>query len=274
MNTSLLPAILTSAILTGSLLTSSAEIEATVNVGATISPKQNSHSISFTAAKGDVVVLIASTNKKSSAGSILFTTSPEIQLTTVDTHQITGNDTNPNQWAVYATIQSPGTFTFSAAGKGNPTANWVAYVLHSKASLPIQLISTAATNPTGLKSGSITFKNSYQWEGARDASIIESRGSANGKLEPSTDLSTDKSGGNKFNLRSVGHTQLKGSKGFHTTHTLTHTGSRSDPSAKAHAAVLGLAFAETNTETSNDPDPAFAALLSLGNISLILQPRE
>ena len=262
--------ILTTAILAGSTVASFAAITVSHKDGV-YDKTAGTGTISMTGIEvGDVVVLMASTNKKGTVSAMEFSSTSLDAFTDHDVASETGNVTNPNQWASYTSITTAGDFDFTLTDTldGKATLKWVAYVLHSDAGKTIELLDVAATDIFDLAPAaadpraSYNYSNVYSWTGSRDATILEANSGIRGDIALDGQLSTDNGGGGRI----IASGTTTGT-GFTTDFTfevdnnttITRTGS---------AGVLGLAFSEVV------PEPSSTALLGLGGLALMLRRRR
>ena len=259
--------ILTTAILAGSTVASFAAITLTHTDGAFdtgVDPRTGTEAVAVQA--GDVVVLMASTNKKTSIGTMVFSTNSADTLTHTNVGSVTSNNTNPDQWASYTTITTAGTFDFTltAPAGQTPTLKWVAYVLHSDAGQSIELLDIAATDNFGLAPidastpGTLAFNHTYTWAGSRDATILEAHSAVRGDLTTTNGFTNDNAGGGRV----VSSGTATGA-GFTSAFILT-----TNNTTVTSSGVLGLAFSEVV------PEPSSTALLGLGGLALIFRRRR
>ena len=90
-----------------------------------------SHSV--TVAEGDVIVMVAGSNKKDSVQSISFSSAAGT-FVNLDAHTLIGGDPNPNSFLSYLTVEAAGTYAFAASYPGGGiTANIGLYHLKTKA---------------------------------------------------------------------------------------------------------------------------------------------
>ena len=234
--------LIAAAAMLGSAISSFATISITPTEGTNYDTGANprTDTVTLDVLAGDVVVMMATTNKKPSVATVSFTTTSGDTVIETSTGANTGNDTNPDQWAGYTTITTDGTYDFilTAQIDQTPTLNWAVYLLRSDAGKEISLISTKATDNFNLSSGTLDFSSAHDWTESRDAVIIEAVGSTNGTLNAPANLTLDATGGNANSTRGVGHTSVTGATGFTADYTLTWVKSN------ASAGVLSLAFAE------------------------------
>jgi len=257
--------ILTTAILAGSTAATFAAIIVTPTDGAFdtgVNPRTGTESLTVQA--GDVVVLMASTNKKPTGSTIAFTTTSADALIHHDTATETGNNTDPDQWGSYTTITSGGTFDFTLTAQidTNTTLKWVAYVLHSDTATTIELLDVAAIDNFDLANGiTLNFSNTYSWTGTRDATILEASAETRGLLSTTNGFTIDETGGGRV----VAHGAATGT-GFDSDYSLLSN--EADITRVASSGVLGFAFSETV------PEPSSAALLGIGGLALLFRRKK
>jgi len=257
----------TSAIMAGSALTSFAAITTGINVGTwDTNADPRTGTISLTVNSGDVVVLLATTNKRTSVNTVSFTSTATDTLTSLSVDDLTGNpNANPDSFSAWTTISTGGTFDFTATGTAGQTAtvNWVAYVLSSDSGATIEHLGTAAAYDDSLTAaGTATLTNTLSWAGARDATILTAAGSTRSTLTDNSNFQADKVGGNASSTRFIGSQDITGATSFDTTNTITWV------SGTATAGSISLAFSEAV------PEPTSAALLGLGGLALIFRRRK
>ena len=225
-----------------SMSVASAGITVTATPGpyhTTVDPRTGT--VPLTVEVGDVVVLMASTNKKTSVATVSFSTNSSDTLVSNDSAAETGVDVNPTQWAAYTTITTAGTFDFTLTNQvgESSTLIWVAYLLHSDSLTPIELIDTAANEFSGLESGTQALTSTYSWSDSRDATIIEASGSTNGTLPLSNSgWTSDDDGGNANSTRTLAHGTVTAATNFVSSYTLAWA------KTKASGGVIGYAFSE------------------------------
>jgi len=262
----LMKKILTTSIIAGSALTSFGAITTSVDVGTfdtAVNPREGT--VSLTVNTGDVVVLIATTNKKTSVSTLTFSTTSGDALTSNSVDDLTSNpNANPDSFSAWTTITTAGTFDFTTTATldQTPTVNWVAYVLSSDTGTTIEHLDTTAAYTSALASGTADLTNSLTWTGSRDATVITALGSTNGTLLAPTGFTIDKDGGNANSSRHIGHQDVTADGGYDTVSTLTWTQNT------ASAGSISLAFSEAV------PEPSSAALLGLGGLALIFRRRK
>jgi len=239
MKTRLLP-YLTAAVMALTMSTVSAAISQVFTSGTNLTKTSPSQSVDLAVEKGDVVVLVATTNKKTSVGQIAFSTTSGDTLATRDTSSLTGKDVNPTQWAAYATISTAGTYTFTATATGDATVNWGAYVLTSDSATEIELVTAQAFETSGLASGSEDVVTSYNWADDRDVLLLEVSGSAFGRFPTPTGLTEQVSN----YTPTANSTRTIGDASLTNVSTASFTYSLEWVKNKASMGILGLVFAE------------------------------
>lgn len=148
---------------------------------------------SVTVQAGDVVVMIAMSNKKDSAGAINFTSAAGI-FTEVSADVVLGgapNDPNPDTYMAYLTVTSGGTYNFIAYNTlATVTANAGLYVLHADSGA-VAVLDNDALRYDGYNTVGQAFAitNSLSWAGDTaygDIAVIGAASSLKGNIYADT----------------------------------------------------------------------------------------
>ena len=231
------------------------------NLSSTVSALTNS----LTVAAGDVVVMVAASNKKASVAPITFT-SPAGTFVDLDANTQLANDPNPNAYLSYLTIGTAGTYDFIGSGD-TLTANLGIYKLTADSGV-IELADYNAKKYQGLAEGaSLSVTNFMGWGSNPnygdydDIAVIGVASSLRGNISTASLILDEDNGPSK---RLIGSTNLNSVVNYKTIWDITNASTTQTESG----GITGAAFAEVV------PEPATLALLGLGALALLRRRRQ
>lgn len=225
------------------------------NLSSTISSRTNS----LTVAAGDVIVMVAGSNKKASVTSISFT-SPAGTFIDLDANTQLGNDPNPNAYLSYLTIGTGGTYDFVGSGD-TLTANLGIYKLAADSGV-IELADTNAKRYGNLAAGaSLSVTNFMSWGGNPNSgdydgmAVIGVASSLRGTVSTASLILDEDNAGKRL----AGIAGIAGMVNYRTIWDITNA----DATRNESGGMTGAAFAEVI------PEPATLTLLGLGALALL-----
>jgi hypothetical protein len=214
----------------------------------------------MTVSAGDVIVMATVSNKKTSLGDHLYTSTGGT-FTEISAGAFLGVDANPETSMAYLTVGTSGTYDFTVGSANGPTANIAIYTLSASSGNIAYLDGTAEYYTKLAASGSTTLTTSLSWgAGFGDISVIGASSHVKGNAS-TVDLALDVAPNAK---RMIGTADATGSTSYSIDWDIVNP----DAVNKTHGSAVAAGFGEVI------PEPATMGMIGFFGAAILFIRRR